>query len=169
MKKLLLIGLVVLVALVCLPAVVSAAESDTVVVSGSVSSIIDVSVTPDSFPMVPSGEYMIVGENHQSGTSTQPTDVYVTTSLPTWRLTISSDGNMKTADNTAVLNQPFRWKYSATDASEAYKDLTSAGAVFYDGTGTTPSHHFPGFMQEVLGTDPAGAYSITITFTGSAR
>ena len=79
MKYLVYAGLVALIALVCLPAGVSAALTDTVVVSGSIGGSLDVDVTPNGGV---SWGAMSVGTKQDLTTA----DLTVTTTYPVWHV-----------------------------------------------------------------------------------
>jgi hypothetical protein len=180
MRKLLLLGLVVLVALVCLPAVVSAAESDTVVVSGTVSSAIDVSIIPDTVTTVTMGNTAIAGEPFTIGDNNNLDDIWVrvTTTMTSWKVVASdnditiSEGYMRMSSGLPHLTSEFQW--------QAGEDLSSWHNLWTDGTNpnvvtgmsSVTNYDTPvRFRQVILASEAAaaGSYSITVLFTGSAN
>jgi hypothetical protein len=163
MRSFLLIGLVMLAVLVCLPAAVSAAESDTVVVSGSIGATIDVDVTPNT---VVSWGTMAVGIRQDLGT----VSLNVTTTLPAWHVDAADaketyKGYM--VNGTTNLTNPFQLSNDGstwipmTGTFNNFQQLSSGGAGI---------HNYPVRLQQVIAaTDAEGSnYQITITFTGGA-
>jgi hypothetical protein len=167
MKKLLLLGIVALVVLVCLPAAVSAGLDDTVVVSGSITGYISVDVTPDAGV---SWGAMIPGTKQDLTTA----DIVVTTTYPTW--------GVDATDAKATPEKGFMFdtatSFNLTKAFKITSDTVTPGPwVAMDGTftnfvqktadGAGTWGNDIGLQQVIEGTDEAAtAYSITITFTG---
>jgi len=164
MKKILFVGFVVLMMLVCLPVAVSAAPTDTVVVSGSIGGSIDVDVTPD---IGVSWGVMTVGTR----TDTTTADLNVTTTYNAWRVDAAdaktpNKGLMVDSGTGRTLTNAFQVSnggasYTPMTGSLLFQQLTT------DGAGT---HLYDiGLQQVISGTDPAGSnYQITVTFTGAA-
>ena len=164
MNKILFVGIVVLMVLVCLPVAVSAAPTDTVVVSGSIGGSIDVDVTPDAGV---SWGAMAIGTR----TDTTTADLNVTTTYNAWRVDADdaktpNKGLMVDSGTGRVLTNPFEVSnggasYTPMTGSLLFQQLTSEGAGIhlYD----------IGLRQVIVSTDEAANnYQITITFTGAA-
>lgn len=165
MRKFLLVGIVLLAALACLPAVVSALPSDTVVVSGSIGGSIDVDVTPDAGV---SWGLMSVGTR----TDLTSADLNVTTTYAAWHVDaadakVTSKGYM--VNGTSNLTNPFRL---SNNAGIAWTPMTGTFTNFQQlTTGGAGVHPYDiGLQQVIAATDPEGSnYQITITFTGAAN
>jgi hypothetical protein len=167
MNKILFVGIVVLMVLVCLPVAVSAAEADTVVVNGSIGGSLDVDVLPNTG--VNWGTMAI-------GTRTDLTNVTlnVTTTYPAWHVNAA---DLKGGANTGYmvdsvagnLTNPFELSNNNglgwTSMTTQFTNFQSFGP-----TGGAGSRNFPvGLRQVIAITDEAALnYQITITFTGSA-
>jgi len=164
MNKYLLAGLVALVVLVCLPAAVSAAN--TVLVSGSITGYITVDVTP---PAGVSWGPMAVGTKTDLTTA----DLSVTTTYPVWHVNaadanVSHKGLMNDATTNFNLTNAFQ---ISNNGGIGWTAMTGTFTNFAQkttgGAGLWPSDI--GLQQVIVGTDAAAtAYSITVTFTGSA-
>jgi hypothetical protein len=164
MKKILFVGIVALMVLVCLPGAVFAAPTDTVVVSGSIGGSIDVDVTPDAGV---SWGVMTVGTR----TDTTTADLNVTTTYNAWRVDAAdakttNKGLMVDAGTGRFLTNPFQVSnggavWTPMTGSLLFQQLSS------DGAGT---HLYDiGLQQVIAATDEAADnYQITITFTGAA-
>jgi hypothetical protein len=166
MKYLVYAGLVALMILVCLPAGVSAAQADTVVVSGSIGGSIDVDVTPNGG--VPWGLMSL-------GTKTDLTTagLNVTTTYPAWHVdaadaSASHKGFMYDTATTFNLSTPFRIsKDGGTGWTAMTGTFTNFAQKVNSGAGVWPSTI--GLQQVVAPADEAASnYQITITFTGAA-
>lgn len=164
MRTFLLIGFVVLVALVCLPAGVSAATTDTVVVSGSIGGSIDVDVTPD---VGVSWGGMTIGTR----TDLTSADLNVTTTYPAWHVDAADAKGTNTGymvNGTTNLTNPFQLSNNGgsswtpmTGVFTNFQQLTSGGAGIHT--------YNIGLQQIIAASDAEGAnYQITITFTGGA-
>jgi len=167
MKKILFVGIVVLVALVCLPAAVSAADNDFVVVSGSIGGSIDVDVTPNGGI---SWGAMTVGTK----TDLLTAKLNVTTTYPAWHVNaadakVDSKGYM--VNSTTPLNNPFQ--LSNNGALGPWIPMTGTGFTNFrqalsGGAGINNSDI--GLQQVIIAGDAEGTnYQITITFTGGAN
>ncbi len=166
MKKILFAGIVVMMVLVCLPALVSAAETDTVVVSGSIGGSIDVDVTPDAG--VSWGAMAV-------GTRTDLTNVTlnVTTTYPSWHVNAADLGAYRgyMMDSVAGnLTYPFQLSKSGDPGPWIPMTGTFTNFQSLGPTGGAGSRTFPvGLRQVIAITDEEAAnYQITITFTGAA-
>jgi hypothetical protein len=161
MRKMLFLGLVLIALLVAMPAAVSAAETDTVLVSGNIGLSMDVTASTDtiSFGSMASG----VDE-------TGSTVVTVVTTGSSWTVTASdakatSKGYMTTnADGTGkVLANAFRISNDGT----TFSPLTSSYAFMSGATAGTFTDTAD-VKQAIAVADASGTYQITVTFTGSA-
>jgi len=166
MKYLLYAGLVALVVLVCLPAAVSAALTDTVVVSASIGGSLSVDVTPDAG---------VSWGALSTGTKTDLTsaDLNVTTTYPIWHVNaadanVSHKGYMNDATTNFNLTNAFQisnnggsgWT-AMTGTFTNFAQKTSAGAGIWLSD--------IGLQQAIaLADEAASNYQITITFTGAA-
>ncbi len=165
MRSFLLVGLVVLAVLVCLPMVVSAAPSDTVVVSGSIGGSIDVDVTPNTG--VPWG-LMAIG----TMTDLDSADLNVTTTYSAWHVDAADAKTPDTGymvNGTTPLTNPFQ--LSNNDGT-GWTPMTGTFTNFQSqASGGAGIHIYNiGLQQVITATDPEGAnYQITITFTGAAN
>jgi|WetSurMetagenome_2_1015567.scaffolds.fasta_scaffold02485_5 hypothetical protein len=164
MKYLYYAGLVALMVLFCLPAGVSAATTDTVVVSGSIGGSLSVDVTPDAG----------VSWGAMSGTKTDLTsaDLTVVTTYPAWHVD---------AADAKTTNKGYMVDATAGKLTNAFHISNNGGSVWTAMTGslnnfaqktTAGAGTWPfdiGLQQVISGTDPAGSnYQITVTFTGAA-
>lgn len=155
MRKLYYIAFAGLLALLVLTGAVSAAGSDTITVSGSIGGTIDVTVTADvSFgAMTPGSTY-----------TDSTTDLSVTSTFASWTVS-ATDQNTgansgKMLSGTTPLTNAFRINVnSGAFQALPYSPILSGGA----GSATADI----GFQQQVVSGDQAGAYSITVVFTGS--
>jgi hypothetical protein len=164
MKYLFYAGLVVLMVLICLPAGVSAATTDTVVVSGSIGGSLSVDVTPDAG----------VSWGAMSGTKTDLTsaDLNVVTTYPAWHVD---------AADAKTTNKGYMVDATAGKLTNAFQISNNGGSGWTPMTGsftnfaqktTAGAGTWPfdiGLQQVISGSDPAGSnYQITVTFTGAA-
>jgi hypothetical protein len=166
MKYLTLAGLVALVVLVCLPAAVSAALTDTVVVSASIGGSLSVDVTPDAG--VSWGALNV-------GTKTDLTsaDLSVVTTYPAWHVdaadaNVSHKGYMYDTATTYKLANPFQISSNGgTGWTAMTGTFTNFAQKTTDGAGTWPSDI--GLQQVIAAGDEAATnYQLTITITGAA-
>jgi hypothetical protein len=166
MRKMLFIGLVLLALLCAMPAAVSAALTDTVVVSGSIGGSLDVDVTPNAGV---SWGAMNVGTKTDLTTA----DLSVVTTYPAWHVdaadaNVTHKGYMHDSITNFNLNNAFQVSNNGgsgwtpmTGPFNNFAQKTTAGA------GTWP--YDIGLQQVISGTDEAATnYQITITFTGAA-
>jgi len=165
MKYLVYAGLVALMVLVCLPSAVSAALTDTVVVSGSIGGSLSVDVTPDAGV---SWGAMNVGTKTDLTTA----DLSVVTTYPAWHVD-AADANVthKGFMNDATVGKLTNAFEISKDGGTGWTAMTGAFNNFAqkttDGAGTWPSDI--GLKQVITAGDEAGTnYQITITFTGAA-
>ena len=156
MRKFFYVALIGLIALLVMPGVVSAAPSDTITVTGSIGGSIDVTVTADvNFgAMTPGNTY----------TDTN-TDLSVTSTFTSWTVS-ATDQNAgantgKMLSGTTPLTNAFRINKNAG----AYQNLPYNG-ILTGGAGSATADI--GFQQQVVPGDQAGAYSITVVFTGAS-
>jgi hypothetical protein len=165
MKYLVYVGLVALMAFVCLPAAVSAATEDTVVVSGSIGGTLSVDVTPDAGV---SWGAMSVGTK----TDLTSADLSVVTTYPAWHFDAADakttdkgfmvDATVGKLDNAFKISNNEGTGWTAMTGS-----FTNFAQKTSDGAGTWPTDI--GLQQEITATDEAASnYQITITFTGAA-
>jgi len=164
MKKILFIGVVLLMVLVCLPVAVSAAPIDTVVVNGSIGGSLDVDVLPNTG--VNWGTMAI-------GTRTDLTNVTlnVTTTYPSWHVNAEDFGPYTgyMVDSVAGnLTYPFELSNNGGDwisMTTPFTPFQSLGP-----TGGAGSRIFPVGLRQVIAISDEEAlnYQITITFTGYA-
>jgi hypothetical protein len=166
MKYLLYAGFAALLILAFLPAPVSAALSDTVVVSGSIGGSLSVSVTPDTGV---SWGAMNVGTKTDLTTA----DLSVVTSYPAWHVdatdaNVSHKGYMYDTTTTYKLASPFQVSNTGGGSWTAMTgSFTNFAQKATNGAGTWP--YDIGLQQAISGTDQAASnYQITITFTGAA-
>ncbi len=155
MRTLFYVALVGLVALLMLPGAVSAAESDTITVTGSISGSIDVTVTADvSFgAMTPGNTY-----------TDTTTDLSVTSTYASW--TVSATDQNTGANSGKMLT-------GLTPLSNVFQINVDAGAFqalpfnpILTGSAGSDTADI-GFQQQVVTGDQAGSYSITVLFTGA--
>jgi hypothetical protein len=156
MRKIVLIGLVLVALLVALPGAVAAANSDTIVVSGNIGGDISVSITGD----VTFGA-MTPGNTYTDTT----TDLSVSSTFPLWTVT-ATDQNAgadtgKMLSGTTPLTNPFQINKNGG----AYQGLPY-NAILTGSAGTTSADI--GFQQQIVSGDLAGSYSITVVFTGAS-
>jgi hypothetical protein len=167
MKYLVYAGLVALMVLVCLPSAVSAALTDTVVVSGSIGGSLSVDVTPDAGV---SWGAMSVGTKQDLTTA----DLSVTTTYPTWHVD-AADANVTHKgymhDSTTNFNLNNAFQVSNNGAAGPWTAMTGTFTNFAqktsNGAGIWP--YDIGLQQVIVaGDDAATNYQITVTFTGAA-
>lgn len=156
MKKIDFTGLILIALLVALPGAVSAAPSDTVIVSGSIGGSIDVTAGSD-----------IDFSSMAVGTETGSVSTSVTTTYTTWYLRASdasatNKGYMVRAGPVALQN-PIRIGTETNPTAV----LTTNPYVVRTGTAAGTFTDTVNVAQQIVGTDAAGSYSITITLTGS--
>jgi hypothetical protein len=165
MNKILFVGIVVLMVLVCLPVAVSAAPTDTVVVSGSIGGSIDVDVTPDAGV---SWGAMAIGTRTDLTTA----KLNVTTTYPAWHVDaadakVTNKGFM--VNGTTNLTNPF--ELSKNGAPGPWIPMTGTFTNFQQFTSGGAGIHLYdiGLQQVIVATDAEGSnYQITITCTGGA-
>ena len=157
MRKMLFIGLVLLALLCAMPAAVSAAGSDTVIVSGSIGGSIDVTAGSDiDFSSMP------------VGTETGSVSTSVTTTYTTWYLRASDDAPAATKGymfrtGPVKLQNPLKIGIEATPTAV----LTTVPYTVRTGTAAGTFTDTVNVAQQIVGTDAAGSYSMTVTFTAS--
>ncbi len=161
MRKIVLIGLVLLALLVTMPAAVSAADTDTVYVSGSIGLSIEVDAAPAAIDF---------GSMEAGHDETGSTVVNVVTTGTSWTVTASDTkttekGKMTTnADGTGkVLANAFQISNDGTN----FSPLTSNFA-FMSGSSAGSFSDTADVKQVIAAADSSGTYQITVTFTGSA-
>jgi hypothetical protein len=151
---------------VCLPAAVSAALTDTVVVSGSIGGSLSVDVTPD---VGVSWGAMNVGTK----TDLTSADLNVTTTYPVWHVNAADasathKGLMNDAGTNFNLTNAFE---ISNNAGSGWTPMTGTFTNFAQktssGAGIWPFDI--GLRQSILAVDEAATnYQITVTFTGAA-
>jgi hypothetical protein len=150
LKKILLLGVVLtLVAVLAVPAVALAGSTGTTTVTGTQANIIEVTA-----PSAISFGTFIVGSNSKQST----TEGTVTCNGATWHVTakdLVNGGVMKTSGEVALAG-----KLTISNNGSTYP--TADSGITYTDTTTLPFY----VKQNVLASDKAGAYTITITFTG---
>ncbi len=163
MKKLVFGALIALLVLLVLPGAVSAAETDTVVVSGTIGGYIDVAITADTLSL---GTMTVAGPN------TAATTLTVSSSFNSWGVDASdaktpNKGYMVTADATPI---PLDTLFDiSNDAGTSWHQLGTPWTDFFTGTAGTGMTETVDVKQVVTAADPAGSYSITVTFTGASN
>ncbi len=157
MKSIVYLALAGLIALLVFPGAVSAAGSDTVVVSGSIGTTMEVNAEAASISF----------STMQNGTpSTGNTNVNVVTTAATWHVT-ASDANAATKGylyrtGPVKLTYPLNFGTAANPTGTLVTDSTS----FMSGT-SAGSFSQAAYVRQVVATaDAAGSYTMTITFTG---
>ncbi|KQC07399.1 MAG: hypothetical protein APR55_04025 [Methanolinea sp. SDB] len=156
MKKVIFTGLVALFLLLALPGAVSAAESDTITVTGSIGGTIDVSVTADvGFgAMTPGNTY-----------TDETTVLTVTSTFAGWTVDAADQntgaGTGYMLSSGTPLSNPFEINVDAG----AYQGLPFS-PIFSGSAGTDTADI--GVQQQVVVGDQAGSYTITIVFTGAS-
>jgi len=161
----LFIGLVLLALLCAMPAAVSAALTDTVVVSGSIGGSLDVDVTPN---VGVSWGAMSVGTK----TDLTSADLSVDTSYAKWHVN---------AADAKTTNKGYMVDATAGNLSNSFQISNNGGSTWTamtgtftnfaqktsNGAGVWPSDI--GLQQVIAEADEAGTnYQITVTFTGAA-
>jgi hypothetical protein len=166
MKHFIYAGIIALMILVSLPASVSAALTDTVVVSGSIGGSLSVAVTPDTGV---SWGAMNVGTKSDLTTA----DLSVVTTYPAWHVdatdaNVSHKGYMYDTATTYKLASPFQISNNGGTTWTAMTGIfTNYAQKTSNGAGTWPFDI--GLQQVISATDSAASnYQITITFTGAA-
>ena len=148
-------GLAALLVLLVLPGAVSAASSDTVVVSGDIGGYIDVAVTSESLSL----GTMVVGTP-----ATASTTLTVSSSYATWGVDASDATNGGYMKNGAVaLTNLFQ-----INNGGAYDDLATPFTDFFTGSAGVGQTKPVNVQQSITAADASGTYSITVTFTGSS-
>jgi hypothetical protein len=157
MKKILFIGLVLIALLFVMPSAVSA-ETDTVVVQGSIGGSIAVTATPDTIDF----GAMVAGTPETGSTQTS-----VTTTYTTWSLT---------ASDAATATKGFMYKTGPVKLANALKIGTGTPTAtlvtnpysIRAGTAAGTFTDTINVAQDIAGTDAEGSYTMTITFTASS-
>lgn len=157
MKKILFTGLVVLALLLALPAAVSAAESDAVTVSGSIGGYIDVDVAAASLNF----GSMVVGTP-----STASTTLTVDSSYNSWGVDASATNGGKMQAGTISLTNLLD---ISNNAGSTWTTLATPFVDFFSGTAGVDLTKTVDVRQSITSSDPSGAYSITVTFTGGVN
>jgi hypothetical protein len=164
MKKILFIGLVLLALLIVMPAAVSAAEtdSDAVTVSGSIGLAIDVSVTPAAIPF----DTMTAGVDE-----TGSTVVKVTTTSSSWTVTATDQKANNKGYMTTVSDGTGKKLASMLNfGKSASPSGNLPDATFMTGLAPVKDQLETAYVkQSIAAADSDGAYSIVITFTGTAN
>ena len=156
-KRILLVGVVLaLVATLAVPAVALAGSTGTTTVTGTQANIIEVTA-----PSAISFGTFIVGSNSKQST----TDGTVTCNKTSWHVDakdLVNGGVMKTSGDVALAGKLTISNNGGTYAA-ADTGIISGGNPTYGENPTTLPFYV---KQNVLASDKAGAYTITITFTG---
>jgi|MudIll2142460700_1097286.scaffolds.fasta_scaffold273314_2 hypothetical protein len=161
MRKLFYVALIGLLALLVMPGVVSAAESDTVTVSGTIGGYIDVAVAADTLSL---GTMTIAGPN------TAATSLTVSSSFNSWGVDVSANNAGYMADATPDPDVPLDTLFDiSNDAGATWHQLGTTWTDFFTGTAGTGMTETVNVRQIVTVGDPAGTYSITVTFTGASN
>jgi hypothetical protein len=157
MRTIVLTGLVVLALLIVLPAAVSAAESDTVTVTGSINGYIDVSAASKSLSF---GAMTVSGSPY-----TQSTSITVITSYPSWGVDVAgtNDGFMYDSATSTKLATAFQLGKNGLNYTTLPITDYMSGLAAGETTATANAR------QAIVTADPVGSYSIIVTFTGAAN
>jgi hypothetical protein len=164
MKKSLLLGLLAL-ALLVIPGVVSAGGSADLSVTGSISTGIDVSVSPTSITY---GTMMPL--TYYDGYTT--VTAIVQSSPNGWSVTAADSGSpyygyMKIVGNIySTLKDPIYLRQGYSGSPQA---LTSPFTNFMSGSSSGPYTQDAYLKQYIRTDDNAGSYTITVTFTGTTN
>jgi hypothetical protein len=144
MKKLLLIGLMVLLAVLAFPTAVSAAEANATI-NATVGQQLSVAITN---PFV--GTWVL-----NQGANTQIYgNLTISANVPWSESTSATNGNyLKTSGGTALINK---------------LQLNGFDVTSYTTSGTSSYNTTLNFAQQVLMADPAGSYGSVVTFTVTA-
>jgi hypothetical protein len=159
MRKKLFIGLVLLVLLVAMPVAVSAGGSDTVVVSGSIGTTMEVNALAATIDF---------GSMTNTTPATGSTNINVITTSTSWNVK-ASDANTATKGylyktGPIKLTYPLNFGTVASPTGTLVTDY----ANFMTGT-TAGSFNQMAYVKQVIAlADTSGAYTMTITFTGTA-
>lgn len=159
MRKLVILCAFVIALMIALPAAVSAADTDTVVVQGSIGVSIDVSVEDASIDF---------SSMSTAAPETADTDVTVTTSSTSWSVTAS---DAKTTNKGFMVKTgpvPLHNAFELSNDGSAYNALTSNFVNFMTGSAAGASTDTAYMRQVIASNDENGAYEITVTFTGIA-
>jgi len=155
MKKILFIGLVLIALLCVMPAAVSAAD-DTVLVTGNIGGSIAVTAGTD-----------ISFSDMAVGTETGSVGTSVTTTYTTWYLrasdAASTNKGYMVRTGPVPLQNPIKIGIEATPTAV----LTTNPYLIRTGVAAGTFTDTVNVAQPIVGTDAAGDYSMTITFTAS--
>jgi hypothetical protein len=159
MRFLTLAGLVALVMLVAMPAAVSAAGSDTVVVSGSIGTTMEVNALAATIDF---------GSMTNTTPATGSTNVNVVTTSTSWNVK-ASDANTATKGylyktGPVKLTYPLYFGTVASPTGTLVTDISN----FMSGTSAGSFDQMAYIKQVIAVADSSGAYTMTITFTGTA-
>ena len=161
MRKILLIGLVLIALLCAMPAAVSAAGSDTVVVNGNIAITMEVNAAATSIEF----GSMAAG-TEESGNS----NINVVTTSTNWNVRASDErtttkGHLYKAGTPDVpLTNALRFGKTTDPMGTLVTDL----ANFMQGTTAGSFNQVAYVEQDIASADPQGTYTMTITFTGTA-
>ena len=121
-------------------------------------------VTAPTFSLsAPSSFSLGIMQRNQNNTAKSGTNGTVSTTAQNWQVTASG----------AASNGGYMWNGTASPTAKF--QIGKDGSTWTDASGTltynqSDTTSFPFWGQQLInGTDPAGTYSITITFTGSAQ
>jgi hypothetical protein len=158
MRKMLFIGFVLIALLVAMPAAVSAAGSDTVVVSGNIGTTMEVNAIATAIDF----------SAMQNGTpETGSTNVNVVTTSTSWNVKVS-DANSATKGylyKTGPVKLTYPLNFGTT--SDPTVTLVTDYSNFMTGT-TAGSFDQMAYVKQIIAlADTSGAYTMTITFTGT--
>ncbi|HPA08585.1 MAG TPA: hypothetical protein PLK36_10515 [Methanoregulaceae archaeon] len=166
MKKLVFGALIALLALLVLPGAVSAGPSDTITVTGSIGAYIDVDVSAASLTLMPNP--MTTTEK-----SAATTNLVVDSSYTSWGVDVSDEktienhkGYMVTADATPI---PLGTLFEIGEAAGPWYNLNVILTDFFTGSAGQDMTKTFVVRQGITPADPAGTYSITVTFTGASN
>jgi hypothetical protein len=154
MKKYLLILVIALVVILAVPMMVSAQDSTSVIVSGTLSTSFELTADNGtvSFPAFNTGE-------NDAG----PTLLTITTNDPSWTVNAADEKSPATGtgymkSGSTVLKDPFQ----LSPNEDSYKGLPYANIATGSGSGTQDVY----YSQNIESTDLAGSYNITVDFNG---
>lgn len=161
MRTILFTGLVLLTLLLALPAAVSAADSDTVQVTGSIGLTMDVTAATDTIPF----GSMVAGTDETGNTV-----VTVVTTGSSWTVTAAdakatNKGYMTT--NADGSGKKLAGAFQISNDETTFSPLTS-GYAFMSGSSAGTFTDTADVKQTISAADSSGSYQITVTFTGSA-
>jgi hypothetical protein len=161
MRKMLFIGLVLLVLLCAMPSAVSAAGSDTVVVNGNIAISMEVNAAATSIEF----GSMAAG-TEESGSTT----INVVTTSTSWNVRASDERTTtkgflyKSGTPDVPLTNALRFGKTANPTGTLVTDL----ANFMQGTTAGSFDQMAYVEQDIAPADRQGTYTMTITFTGTA-